>query len=205
MKQLLALFAVLTLAVAARAEVEVYTIDPVHSSTGFALRHILSKYTSSFTKTTGTITVDRANLENSRVEATVEVASVSTANEKRNAHILSADFFDAAKFPSALFKSKVWKKTGENTFDVTGDLTIKDVTKEVAFHVTLNGFAPGMKPGTTISGWEATTMIKKSEFGAAGPAMLSKVLGDEVTLNISIEAGCKKEIPAPANATIKLN
>ena len=192
MKRLIALLALLSLAVAARAEVETYTIDPVHSSTGFSLRHILSKFTSSFTKTTGTITVDRADLTKSSVEATVAVTSVSTANEKRDGHILSADFLDGAKFPNATFKSKAWKKTGESTFDVTGDLTIKDVTKEVVLHVTSNGFAPGMKPGTTISGWEATTVIKKSEFGVAGPAMLSKALGDEVTLNISIEAGHSK-------------
>lgn len=84
------------------------------------------------------------------------------------------------------------EKTGENAFDVTGNLTIKDVTKEVVLHVTLNGFAPGMKPGTTTSGWEATTVIKKSDFGVAGPAMMAKVLGDDVTLNISIEAGSTK-------------
>jgi polyisoprenoid-binding protein YceI len=192
MKRLFALFATLGLLVIARADVETYTIDPVHSSTGFTLRHVLSKFTSSFTKTTGTITVDRDNLEKSSVEARVEIASVSTANEKRNNHILSPDFFDNAKFPTASFKSKSWKKTGESTFDVSGDLTIKDVTKEVVFHVTSNGFAPGMKPGTTISGWDATTVIKKSEFGVAGPVGLQKVLGDDVTLNISIEAGYTK-------------
>ncbi len=113
------------------------------------------------------------------------------ANEKRDTHILSADFLDGTKFPTATFKSKSWKKTGESTFDVTGDLKIKDVTKEVVLHVTLNGFAPG-KPGTTVSGWEATTVIKKSDFGVAGPAGLTKILGDEVTLNISIEAGYSK-------------
>ena len=192
MKRLFAVFAVLGLFATARADVETYKIDPVHSSTGFTLRHILSRFTSSFTKTSGTITVDRDNLEKSSVDATVEIASVSTNDPKRNNHIQSADFFDAAKFPTATFKSKSWKKTGESTFDVTGDLTIKDVTKEVVFKVTLNGFGPGMKPGTTISGWEATTIIKKSEFGVAGPAMLAKVLGDDVTLNISIEAGYTK-------------
>jgi polyisoprenoid-binding protein YceI len=192
MKRLITLLAVLGLLATARADVETYTIDPVHSSTGFSLRHILSKFSSSFTKTTGTITVDRANLEKSSVEATVAVTSVSTANEKRDGHILSPDFLDGAKFPNATFKSTAWKKTGESTFDVTGDLTIKDVKKEVTFHVTLNGFAPGMKPGSTLSGWEATTVIKKSDFGVAGPAMLAKVLGDEVTLNISIEAGFTK-------------
>ncbi len=192
MKRLIALLATLGLLLSARADVEIYQIDPVHSSTGFTLRHILSKFTSSFTKTTGTITVDRENLEKSSVQAAVEIASVSTANDKRNGHILSPDFFDAAKFPTATFTSTAWKKTGENTFDVTGSLTIKDVTKEAVFHVTLNGFAPGMKPGTTISGWEATTVIKKSDFGVAGPAMLAKALGDEVTLNISIESGYTK-------------
>ena len=192
MKRLFAVLALLGLFATARAEVEVYKIDPVHSSTGFTLRHILSRFTSSFTKTNGTITVDRDNLEKSSVEATVEIDSVSTADPKRDGHIKSPDFFDATKFPSATFKSKSWKKTGESTFDVTGDLTIKDVTKEVVFHVTLNGFAPGMKPGSTVSGWEATTIIKKSDFGVAGPAMLAKALGDEVTLNISIEAGHSK-------------
>ena len=192
MKRLLTAIAVLGLLATARAEVEIYKIDPVHSSTGFTLRHILSRFTSSFTKTNGTITVDRDNLEKSSVEATVEIDSVSTADPKRDGHIKSPDFFDAAKFPTATFKSKSWKKTGENTFDVTGDLTIKDVTKEVVLHVTLNGFAPGMKPGSTVSGWEATTIIKKSDFGVSGPAMLAKALGDEVTLNISIEAGHSK-------------
>lgn len=192
MKRLLAVISLLGFLVTARAEVEVYKIDPVHSSTGFTLRHILSRFTSSFTKTNGTITVDRDNLEKSSVEATVEIDSVSTADPKRDGHIKSPDFFDAAKFPTATFKSKSWKKTGENTFDVTGDLTIKDVTKEVVFHVTLNGFAAGMKPGSTVSGWEATTIIKKSDFGVAGPPMLAKALGDDVTLNISIEAGYSK-------------
>jgi polyisoprenoid-binding protein YceI len=192
MKRLLALFATVGLLAIARADVEVYTIDPVHSSTGFTLRHMLSNFTSSFTKTTGTLTLDRDNLEKSSVVATVEVASVSTANENRDKHILSPDFLDGAKFPTATFKSKSFKKTGESTYDITGDLTIKDVTKEVVLHATLNGFGPGMKPGTFLTGWEATTVIKKSDFGAAGPAMLGKALGDDVTLNISIEAGFKK-------------
>lgn len=192
MKRLFTLFAVLTLAAAVRADVETYAIDPVHSSAGFSIRHMLSKFSSSFTKTTGTITVDRADLEKSSVEAAVEIASINTANPDRDKHLQTPDFFDAAKFPAMTFKSKAWKKTGENTFDVTGDLTIKGVTKEVVLKVTSLGFGPGMRPGSQLSGWEATTVIKKSDFGVNGPAMLAKVLGDEVTINISIEAGLKK-------------
>jgi len=192
MKRLLALFAALSLAAAVRADVETYSIDPVHSSAGFSIRHMLSKFSSSFTKTTGTITVDRANLEKSSVDASVEIASISTANPDRDKHLQTPDFFDAAKFPAMTFKSKAWKKTGEGTFDVTGDLTIKGVTKEVVLKVTSLGFGPGMRPGSQLSGWEATAVIKKSDFGVDGPAMLGKVLGDDVTVDISIEAGLKK-------------
>lgn len=192
MKRLLALFAVLSLAASSQAAVEVYKIDATHSSINYSLRHILSKYTSSFTKLSGDITVDRDNLENSSVTATIDVANLTTDSEGRDKHIKSPDFFDTAKFPSATFKSKSWKKTGENTFDVTGDLTIKDVTKEVVLKTTLLGFGPGMRPGTLLSGWEATTTIKKSEFGLAGPAMLQKALGDEVAITINIEAGAKQ-------------
>ena len=172
----------------AQGAVEVFNIDPVHSSAGFTLRHLMSRFTGSFTKVTGSISVDREHLENSTVTATVDVASVNTANEKRNGHLLGGDFFNVTQFPSMTFKSSSWKKTGEDTYDVTGDLTIKDVTKPVTLKVTVLGFGPGMKPGSTVSGWEATTTIKKSEFNLAGPAMLGKVLGDEVNVTISVEA-----------------
>jgi polyisoprenoid-binding protein YceI len=192
MKRLLALFAVLGLAASSQAAVEVYKIDATHSAINYSLRHILAKYTSSFTKLSGDITVDRDNLENSSVTATIDVANLTTDSDGRDKHLKSPDFFDTAKFPSATFKSKSWKKTGENTFDITGDLTIKDVTKEVVLKTTLLGFGPGMRPGTLLSGWEATTTIKKSDFGLAGPAMLQKALGDEVALTINIEAGAKQ-------------
>jgi polyisoprenoid-binding protein YceI len=191
MKKLFFALTALSLAALSRAETESYKIDPVHSSVGFTLRHLVSKFSSSFTTVSGTVNYDAAAPEKSSVEATVEIGSISTANEKRDNHIKSPDFFDAAKFPSATFKSKSWKKTGENTFDVTGDLTIKDVTKEVVLKTELVGSGPGMG-GATLTGWSATTTIKKSEFGLAGPAMLGKALGDEVTINISIEAGYKK-------------
>ncbi len=192
MKRLLALFAVLSLVASTQAAVEVYKIDTTHSAINYSLRHILSKYTSSFTKLSGEITVDRDNLEKSSVTATIDVAGLNTDSVDRDKHIKSSDYFDTTKFPTATFKSKSWKKTGENTFDVTGDLTIKDVTKEVVLKTTLLGFGPGMRPGTLLSGWEATTTIKKSDFGLAGPAMLQKALGDDVAITINIEAGAKQ-------------
>jgi polyisoprenoid-binding protein YceI len=194
MKRLLAIVLALgLLATAAVAQVETYKIDPNHSSIAFSLRHIISNYSSSFTKITGEIALDRANLENSTVQATIDVEALNTANEARDKHIKGPDFFEVAKFPTATFKSKSFKKTGEDTFDITGDLTIKDVTKEVVLKATNLGFGPGMRPGTFVTGWEATTVLKKSEFGLAGPAMLQKALGDNVALTINIEAGFKKE------------
>lgn len=187
MKRLLTLVATLALAVAVRADAVTYKIDPTHSSVGFSIRHLVSKFSASFTKVEGAVTFDAAAPEKSSVEATVAIGSVSTANEKREGHLKSGDFFDEAKFPTATFKSTAWKKTGENTFDVAGDLTIKGTTKPVTLQVTLLGTGPGMG-GATVSGWEATTKINRNDFGVSyGP----KILGDEVTLNIAIEAGFK--------------
>jgi len=174
----------------ASAAVETYAIDPVHSSVAFSIRHFVSKVPGSFTKFSGTIVVDRANLEKSSVEATVDVSSISTANEKRDAHLSSPDFFDTAKFGTATFKSKSWKKTGDDSFDITGNLTLHGVTKEIVLKAKLLAFGPGMQ-GAQLSGWEATVTLSKADFGVNGPAMLGKALGDDVTINIALEADLK--------------
>ncbi len=193
MKHRLLLAAALALGLlhTASAAVETYTIDPVHSSVAFKIRHFVSKVPGSFTKFSGTVTVDRDNLEKSSVEATIDVGSVNTASDARDKHLKSPDFFDVEKFATMTFKSKAWKKTGEDTFDVTGDLTIHGVTKEVVLKVTSLGFTEGMQ-GKMLSGWEASTTLKKSDFGVNGPAMLAKAVGDDVAVSISIEAGMKK-------------
>lgn len=188
MKRLLLVLS--ALAAAAALSAETYAIDSVHSSLGFNLRHLVSKFSGSFTKISGTVNYDAAAPEQSSVEATIAINSVNTGDEKRNGHLLNADFFDVAKFPTATFKSTAWKKTGENTFDVTGDLTIKDVTKPITLQATLLGTGPGMG-GATVTGWEVTTKLNKADYGVSGPAMLGKVLGDEVAITISIEAGYK--------------
>ncbi len=200
MKRLFSLLAVLALVASARAEVQTFKIDPVHSSAGFSLRHLFSKFPGSFTKVTGAIVYDEANPTASSVEASIDLASLNTANEKREADLKEPSFFDAVKFPTITFKSKSWTKTGADTFDVTGDLTMKGVTKEVTLKVTLLGIGAGMGPGSVASGWEASTVLHKSDFGVTGPAGLGKVLGDDVTVSIAIEAKYKKEQPAAAPA-----
>ena len=190
--KILALVALMSgLVTVASAAVETYTIDPVHSSVGFKVRHFLTKVPGTFTTFSGTITVDRDNLENSSVVAKIDVGSVTTGTEKRDTHLKSPDFFDVAKFDSITFTSTAWKKTGDATFDVTGDLTIHGVTKSVVLKVDLLGFGPGMM-GAQLSGWDATTTIDRTDFGVNGPAMLGKALGNEVAITISIEADLKK-------------
>jgi polyisoprenoid-binding protein YceI len=169
------------------AAAETHTIDVVHSSVGFSIRHFVSKVPGKFSKFSGRLTIDRANLENSSVEATIDVASINTDNQKRDEHLRSADFFDVAKYPTMTFQSRQWKKTGENTYAVTGDLTLKGVTKEVVLNVTSLGFGPGMG-GAQLSGWEATTTIDKKQFNMPDPAMLDAALGDDVAITINIEA-----------------
>lgn len=178
----LASFAIFTTSL--NAEVEVYNIDPNHSSVGFKIRHFFSQVPGSFTEFSGTITVDKENPENNKTEAVIKVTSVDTNNEKRDKHLLGDDFFSAPDFPQITFKSTKWEKTGEDKFTVTGDLTIKDITKKVTLDVSLLGFGENHR-GKQLSGWSATTTLNKQDFGITYG---SGILGDEVAVEINIEA-----------------
>lgn len=178
----------LGLVASSQAAVETYKIDPVHSTVGFTIRHFFTPVPGGFTKFSGAITVDREHLENSSVAATIDVASVDTRSKMRDNDLRSSHFFDVAKFPSATFKSTAWKETGDGTFDVTGDLTIKDVTKPVVLKVKSLGFGPGMR-GAMISGWEATTTINRNDFGIT---TYPKLLGDNIGITITVEADMQK-------------
>jgi polyisoprenoid-binding protein YceI len=178
----------LGLVASSQAAVETYKIDPVHSTVGFTIRHFFTPVPGGFTKFSGTITVYREHLENSSVTATIDVASIDTRSNMRDNDLRSSHFFDAAKFPSATFKSTTWKETGTGIFDVTGDLTIRDVTKPVVLKVKSLGFGPGMR-GAMISGWEATTTINRNDFGIT---TYPKLLGDDVGITITVEADLQK-------------
>lgn len=198
MKKLLFALASFAAAWSAQAAVETFTIDPAHSSVSFRIRHFFTPVPGQFTQFQGAISVDRDDMEKNSAEATINVASVDTRQEKRDTHLKSPDFFDVQKFPSMSFKSKSWRKTGTDTYDVTGDLTIKDVTKEVVLKTKSLGFGPGMKPGSQMSGWEATTTINRKEFGMNLKPMLEKMLGEDVEVTINVEAST-----APAGGAAK--
>jgi len=172
---------------------ETYVFDKVHSSIGFQIRHLFSNVPGKFDDFTGTIQFDEANPEQSSVEVNIKTASIDTGVKMRDDDLRSPNFFDAEKYPETAFKSKSVKATGNNTFDVTGDLTMHGVTKEVVLKVELIGKGAGMKPGSIVSGWDATTALKRSEFALAWNKVIegTQVVGDDVKIELHIEADKK--------------
>ena len=154
--------------------------------------HFFTKVPGYFSKVKGTIVVDRDHLENSTVEAVIEVASITTNTKMRDDDLRSTNFFAAAKFPAMTFKSKTWKSTVGDTYAVTGVLTMKTNAKEVVLKVKSLGFGPGMN-GAVISGWEATLTLDRRDFDIAAD---QGVIGNNVDVVINIEADLRK--PAPA-------
>jgi polyisoprenoid-binding protein YceI len=168
---------------------DTYVFDKYHSTMGFQVRHLFSQVPGKFDDFAGKIQFDEANPQNSTVEVTIKTASVDTGVDMRDKDLRSANFFDAEKFPGITFQSKSVKKTGEATFEVTGDLSMHGVTKEVVLNVELLGKGVGME-GKTVSGWEAKTNLKRSEFGLSWNKMIegTQVVGDDVAIDLRVEA-----------------
>jgi polyisoprenoid-binding protein YceI len=136
--------------------------------------------------------VDRDHLENSTVEAVVEVASITTTAKMRDDDLRSTNFFAAATFPDMTFKSKSWKNTGDGTYAVTGVLKMKNVAKEVILKVISRGFGPGMK-GAAISGWEASVTLDRRDYDITAD---QGMIGNNVDVLIEIEADVRAPSPA---------
>ncbi|WPJ94234.1 YceI family protein [Coraliomargarita algicola] len=177
--------AVLASLIGHAAEVETYVIDTSHSSVKFSIRHFVAKTTGNFSEFEGTLTINRDDLSQNSVEATIQIPSVDTDSDKRDAHLQEDDYFNAAKHPLMTFKSTQWKATeDENQFKVTGDLSFNGITKPVTLDVELLGFGEGMR-GKYLSGWEATTTLDRTEWGVNGG---QPAVGNEVNVTINIEA-----------------
>jgi polyisoprenoid-binding protein YceI len=176
----------------ARAATETYAIDPVHTWVGFNSMHFFTKVPGYFGTVKGTVIVDRDHMENSKVEAVIQTASITTNTKMRDDDLRSANFFDVIRFPVMSFKSAAWKHTGGNNYEVTGNLTIKGVTHTVVLAVVSTGFGSGMK-GAAISGWEISATLDRRDYGVAADQGL---IGNEVEIVIHVEAD--QEQPALA-------
>ena len=187
MKRILRSLAALTLGLLlarGAAAADVYEADKAHSQIGFAVSHMMiSKVRGSFGDFQLDLLVDTADLAKSSVKATIQTASINTANAKRDEHLSSPDFFDVAKFPTITFTSKKIEKRGSQWVAV-GDYTMHGVTKTIELPFTLSG--PIQDPwGKTRIGLEATVTINRQDYGVAYG---SGMVGDEVEVQIQLEA-----------------
>jgi len=169
----------------------VYTIDPAHSSAHFSVRHMMiSNVKGEFTKLSGTVAFDAANPVASKVDVTIDVASLHTRDDQRDGHLKSADFLDAEKYPLIKFVSASVQSDGHDEYLVKGDLTIHGVTHEVDLHV--EGPTPEVKDpwGNIKAGATASAKINRKDFGLVWNVGLEAggvLVGEEVKINIEVE------------------
>ncbi len=162
---------------------EKYTIDPVHSTVSFKIKHLMiSTVTGSFTDFAGSGTFDPENPEASSIQVTVQAASINTNNDQRDTHLKSDEFFNIEKHPTLTFRSTSITKNSDDTYNITGDFTLMGVTKPISFTATITDQISGMKEGEKRRGGSASFRIKRSDFGMnhmIGP------IGDEVDITLS--------------------
>jgi len=169
-----------------------WDLDPAHTSVQFSVRHLMvSTVRGAFGKVAGTVAVDEQDLTRSKIQATIDAASIDTRIEKRDAHLKSPDFLDVAKYPTISFVSKKIERVAPDHFKVTGDLTLHGVTREATLDV--EGPTPEMNDpwGKTRAGAQATTTINRKDFGLTWNQALEAggvAVGDEVKITIDVEA-----------------
>jgi len=168
-----------------------YVIDPIHSTAGFKVRHLMvSNVRGEFSDVAGTVVFDAEDSANSKVEAAIDATTIQTRDNQRDQHLKSADFFDVEKFPKITFISKKVAPVGEGEWRVVGDLSIHGVTKEVVLDV--EGPTPEVKDpwGNIKIGATATTKVNRKDFGLGWNVALEAggvLVGDEVAIQLELE------------------
>ena len=192
MKRIIATSAALfALALPSFALATTYTSDSDHSNVGFKVRHLMvSNVKGNFEKYSGTVDINEKDISKSKVDVSIDTASVNTSVQKRDEHLRSADFFDAAKYPTMTFVSKKVAKAGKDKLKVTGDLTLHGVTRQVVLDVEGPSKESKDPWGNWRRGVSASTKINRKDFGLAWNAALETggvAVGEEVTINLEIE------------------
>jgi polyisoprenoid-binding protein YceI len=168
----------------------VYTVDAAHSRLGFVARHlVVSKVRGNFTQFEGTVTIGDTP-ETSSVTATAQAASITTNNDMRDSHLQSADFLDASNHPQITFVSTSVSQKAGNEYALTGDLTIRGVTKSVTFDLEFTGAGESMQPGVSVAGFEARTEIDRRDFGVNFEGVLENgtaVVSHKIVLELEVE------------------
>lgn len=169
-----------------------WNIDPTHSEVKFKVKHlVISTVTGSFNTFAGSIEAegDGQSFENAKASFTADIDSIFTNNADRDAHLKSDDFFNAEAFPQLKFESTKFEATGDGEYKVTGNMTIRDITKEVVLDV-VHGGTVGDPYGQTKAGFEISGTINRKEFGLKWSAVTeagSVVVGDKVKLELNVQ------------------
>ena len=193
MRKTLLVAALFAFAGSAFAAPVTYKLDPKHTNVLASWNHFgYSNPYANFGDVEGTLVYDAADVSKSSVQVTMPISGINSFVDKLDEHLASGDFFDAAKFPNATFKSTSVAAAGTNKLTVTGDLTIKDITKPVTLDVTLNGAGEHPMLKKQAIGFSATATIKRSDFGVGAYA---PNVSDEVQLRITTE-GTLADAPA---------
>src|SRR5690625_716291 len=171
--------------------VATWKVDSSHTNVGFSVRHMMvSKVRGRFTDLEGTIDGDPRELENAKVNFKIDAATIHTNNEDRDNHLRSGDFFEVEKYPDITFNSTKTEKTGDGKYDISGDMTIKDVTKQITFAAEYLG--SGKKPwGVEVVAFEVTGKTSREEFGLTWNQALETggvLVGDDIEINIELQA-----------------
>lgn len=169
----------------------VWTFDPGHTRVGFSARHaMVTTVRGTFTDVNGVINLDADDISASNVEVTLNAASINTNNEQRDEHLRSVDFFNVDEFPEITFRSSTIDEVEEDNFMVVGDLTIRDVTKQVAIPIALLGIQRDPM-GNLRAGFEATRRLNRRDFGLHWNMPLDAgglLVSEKVTLEFEISA-----------------
>ncbi len=180
---------------AAQAAPQKYVLETPHTQVLFSVNHLgFSNSYGKFTGYSGTINFDPAAPATSSVEVTIDAKSVELNDAKWNDHVKNADFLDTEKFPNITFKSTKIEVTGEKTANITGDLTIRGVTKQVVLATVFNKLDKHPYSGKDVAGFSATTKFKRSDFGVSYGV---PGVGDEMSITLEVEAN-PEEAPAAA-------
>jgi polyisoprenoid-binding protein YceI len=179
-----------------------WQLDAAHSEVLFRVRHLMvSTVSGKFTKFNSSVSAQNDEFGGAQIEFNVETGSIDTGVEHRDNHLRSDDFFNAEQFPHMTFKSRELKKTGAGTYELHGDLTIRDITKPVTLQVELGGIAKDPY-GNTKAGFEVTGKINRKEFGLKWDAITEAggaVVADEVRIHANVQYS-KVEVAEAAEA-----
>lgn len=189
MKKIISFAVVALLSTSAFAQSK-WSVDPVHSNVRFTVPHlVISEVEGSFKKFNGSFTASKADFTDAAINFTIDVNSIDTDNDARDKHLKADDFFNAEQFPTATFKSTSFQKVSGNKYKLTGNLTIRNVTKPVTFDVVYGGTAKDGY-GNTKAGFKATTVINRFDYGLKWNALTEAggaTVGQDITLDLKLQ------------------